>query len=86
MGHCPDPDSDERFERQSCNTEECPPSVRCNSLVDVLLLLDTSGSVRPDGFAVEQRLAQDLLDALDIGETTHAGILSFAATTEVLPA
>merc|ERR1719352_1405392 len=83
-GQCPDPDSAERMERQSCNTEECPPEVRCNSLVDVLLLLDTSGSVRPEGFAAEQALALGLLDALDVGTTTHAGVLSFAATTEVV--
>merc|ERR1719160_1089769 len=84
MGQCPDPDSAERMERQSCNTEECPPEVRCNSLVDVLLLVDTSGSVRPEGLAAEQALALGLLDALDVGKTTHAGILSFAATTEVV--
>lgn len=83
MGKCPDEGSDLRLERISCNDLECPAELRCNSQVDVLLVVDSSGSVRPEGFSLEQSLARSLVSKV-VGEGAQVGVVAFADEAEVV--
>ena len=75
-GYCSDPDcfekteqcADIRFEQKPCNDMKCDNNVACNSKIDLLLLLDGSGSVRPKGFKKEKKFAEDLLSRMTISE------------------
>jgi len=52
VGLCPDERSHERMERRRCNNFECStPTPKCNSTVDLVIALDSSGSVGAAGFA-----------------------------------
>lgn len=65
-GWCPSDESDMRFEREDCNPEPCDEVktkdglVKCNSSVDVVLLLDASGSVQEEGWKKTQVFGANL--------------------------
>jgi hypothetical protein len=86
-GYCSDPDcfekteqcADIRFEQKPCNDMKCDNNVACNSKIDLLLLLDGSGSVRPKGFKKEKKFAEDLLSRMSISEEgAKAGYILFS--------
>uniref|UniRef100_A0A7S1M5B3 VWFA domain-containing protein n=1 Tax=Alexandrium catenella TaxID=2925 RepID=A0A7S1M5B3_ALECA len=80
-GECPHADSPARLERKTCNTQACirdksKPLV-CTSKVDVVLLLDGSGSIGTTGWAATKKFAKTFVDAFDgqnAGATTDAQI------------
>jgi uncharacterized protein YegL len=91
-GHCSDPDcfekteqcADIRFEQKPCNDFKCDNNVACDSKVDLLLLLDGSGSVRSRGFKKEKQFAEDLLGRMSLGEDgAKAGYIKFSKKIEI---
>jgi len=44
-GKCPLPKSDDRFEHQVCNDQICPQEINCIADMDVIIVLDGSGSM-----------------------------------------
>jgi len=91
-GYCSDPDcfekteqcADIRFEQKPCNDMKCDNNVACNSKIDLLLLLDGSGSVRPKGFKKEKKFAEDLLSRMTISEEgAKAGYILFSKKIEI---
>merc|ERR1719235_555197 len=44
-GFCPEPHTEMRFERQSCNNFPCPKNIECVADLDVVLVQDGSGSL-----------------------------------------
>lgn len=68
-GKCPGPWNWRRLRYRRCNTRPCkvpkgqvPP---CNKSLDVVLLLDGSGSMRSWGFQAEKKAALNILDSFD---------------------
>lgn len=59
----------------------------CLSAQDVVLILDTSGSIDADEFALEQQFAVELIDGLPVSEDdTKVGVTQFASSAgEILP-
>jgi len=49
-GACPEPKSKARFMRQSCNVQTCNGDEVCTSNLDVVLAIDSSGSLTEKGF------------------------------------
>lgn len=79
LGHCPSEESHKRMERRRCNAFECKnPVPKCNSTVDLVVALDSSGSVGADGFAE----AKGFIEALFARFTDSAQISLITFATE----
>jgi len=63
-GFCDHPNSDERFEQRPCNDLACDPTQPwgCQRKIDIVLLLDASGSVRKRGWKRTKKFATWFVD------------------------
>jgi len=85
-GFCADENSEERFEYRPClyageyiGLPPCPPNLVCDSPIDLMLLLDASGSVGSRGFGKEKAFAEDFVNRFEINpEATEVGVISFS--------
>jgi hypothetical protein len=68
-GHCPSVHAQERLWKMDCNEQACKPEpyLRCKSKIDVVLMLDGSGSVRAKGFTHIKHAAERIINNLDMG-------------------
>mmetsp|Transcript_32636 Transcript_32636/g.68983 ORF Transcript_32636/g.68983 Transcript_32636/m.68983 type:complete len:833 (+) Transcript_32636:156-2654(+) len=75
-GRCPTPTSKARLNMVECNMNECPAGVRCASNVDVIVLIDGSGSVKQRGFDLQKQFAKQLITQMemDANRTRHARV------------
>jgi len=67
-GACAAEDSEERFEEATCNTHICEEQrepATCKAKVDVVFLIDGSGSLGPEGYAASKDFASKFAEALD---------------------
>jgi len=62
-GKCSGPWSEERLEYKQCNVFGCPVVPVCNQTLDVVLLLDGSGSLGKTGWKAEIKMAEAFVDA-----------------------
>lgn len=72
-GHCPDAESAERVQYQPCNEQACvvpadQDTLRCDSKLDVILVLDGSASLGSDGWTKVRQSALQLAASLTGGE------------------
>jgi len=78
---CPAADSAERYQEIDCNDHTCVPTqgstLLCASKVDVIILLDGSGSLGASGWDQMKGIGKDLVDAFT-SENTQVGILVFS--------
>jgi len=69
LGSCPATDSADRLQYMRCNPDKCKPKngalLTCAAKVDVILLLDGSGSVGTTGWETVKKAGADLVKALD---------------------
>jgi len=78
-GFCAHPDSDERFEDRPCNDEPCPNNLVCNGDLDVMMLMDGSGSVGAKGFEFEKLFMEDFVSRFNMGDgTAKIGLILFS--------
>merc|ERR1719281_62614 len=78
-GFCAHENSDERFEARPCNDQKCPPNLVCDSELDLMILMDGSGSVGSKGFSQEKEFAEAFINRFEIGpDKTEMGIISFS--------
>jgi hypothetical protein len=80
-GECPEWRDHERMNMQECNMNPCPPDVSCVDEMDLVILVDGSGSVEwtPGGWEAEKAFVDTLLDRLTFGETAvKAGVALFS--------
>jgi hypothetical protein len=67
-GSCPQADAPERLQYQHCNPQECKTGLKCDSVLDVVLLLDGSGSVgEATGWAATKAAAASLINSFNTG-------------------
>mmetsp|Transcript_15205 Transcript_15205/g.34688 ORF Transcript_15205/g.34688 Transcript_15205/m.34688 type:complete len:856 (-) Transcript_15205:28-2595(-) len=81
-GTCPDVTSSQRRESVMCATTACPtsPLPECASAVDLVLLLDESGSVTEAGFNNMKSLTNLLVARLQLSsELAKAGVVTFGS-------
>jgi Mg-chelatase subunit ChlD len=50
LGKCPTADHADRLEEQECNTQECVGDEICVAMQDLVIAVDSSGSLRESGF------------------------------------
>jgi len=73
------------FQEQECNAIECPSFLVCRSKLDLVLILDGSGSMGELGFDAEKVFAHSLLDRVELGEeAAKVGLISFSKTINTL--
>jgi len=72
QGTCPSTDAPERIEFKRCNMNQCSPQhsslLRCVAKLDIILLLDGSGSVGSAGFDLLKQAAQKLIGAFQMSD------------------
>jgi len=71
-GHCPSLHDPERLWKMDCNTHACTlgvfkPFLRCMSKIDLVLVLDGSGSMHREGFAHLKQGALNIINNLEMG-------------------
>jgi len=81
QGFCAEPTSEHRLQFKDCNDFDCvdflPPGrtvLRCESKVDVLVLLDSSGSLGETGWTQSYKLGSALIRALADGVTKDSDV------------
>jgi uncharacterized protein YegL len=78
-GFCAHENSDERFESLPCNDIKCPPNLVCDGELDIMLLMDGSGSVGNKGFTQEKEFADAFIKRFEMTpDKTEMGIISFS--------
>jgi len=68
-GQCADHDADHRQEYQVCNEAACTGNVTCESKLDVVILLDGSGSLGEKGWEQTKKAGQMIVESFHGGES-----------------
>ena len=56
----------------------------CSQNVDLVFVLDASGSIKPDGFEQVKQFTKDIVDSFEIGhDKTHVGVVTFSEFAEL---
>jgi uncharacterized protein with von Willebrand factor type A (vWA) domain len=90
-GKCPAMDDDLRHQMKSCNDERCmvaagKKTLQCASKVDLILLLDGSGSLGQSGWDGELMAAGMIAEAMAGGKAgdVKMALMVFSAKTEII--
>lgn len=82
QGQCIDPEDPSRMQFQDCNTYDCsemlPPGsnrtlVKCTAMIDLVIMLDGSGSLGEYGWQSFKGMAEQLVSAME-GNTTGVNL------------
>jgi len=74
-GECADEQDPERMAFTPCNDFDCGDApLKCESKVDVIILLDSSASLGEDGWTASHHLAGKLMEALGSGDNVQAKV------------
>merc|ERR1740130_1094673 len=63
VGMCPSNTAPDRLQHKECNNFACPNKLQCNKELDIVFLLDGSGSLGEKGWKAEIKAAQTFVDA-----------------------
>lgn len=69
-GTCADMWSSDRLEYKKCNMHACHPKVHCHSKVDVILVLDGSGSLGSTGWEHTKKFAKTFTEAFESADAS----------------
>merc|ERR1719352_342967 len=86
-GYCPEWYDEARMQAAYCNTQECPPDLVCEAQLDMLMLLDGSGSVNwyGPGFESERAFALAMFNLMSFGDAgAKAGVILFSWEAELV--
>merc|ERR1719482_715215 len=81
QGSCPEWWESERMQEAYCNTMDCPQDLVCTAQLDMLVLIDGSGSVNwyGPGFEQERSFTKKLFELMSFGaEGAKAGVILFS--------
>merc|ERR1719421_2006882 len=81
QGSCPEWWEPERMQKAYCNTMDCPQDLVCTAQMDMLVLIDGSGSVNwyGPGFEQERSFTKKLFELMSFGaEGAKAGVILFS--------
>jgi len=63
IGECPDQWSPDRMQYKKCNEVRCPGKMECKKELDIVFLLDGSGSLGANGWKAEIKAANTFVDS-----------------------
>ena len=79
---CAGPESKVRLQPEICNDEPCPEGLTCGSPLDLVVLLDGSGSVIDEDFAAQKAHVTGIIDRLEFGEDlAKVGVAVYGGNT-----
>jgi hypothetical protein len=86
QGHCDAPDSEKRLQTRECNTMDCQSiipagrtTLKCNAMVDLIILLDGSGSLGWYGWTESKKMLLNYIEAMNGGPSgVNIGLLLFS--------
>jgi len=87
QGECPTPGSNDRMQFKKCNVKACPApasaesTIQCKAKIDLILLLDGSGSLGAAGWKATKAAAQMIIGAMDKDEAQIAVLLYSGPST-----
>merc|ERR1719159_963216 len=87
QGSCPEWWEPERMQEAYCNTMDCPQDLVCTAQMDMLVLIDGSGSVNwyGPGFEQERSFTKKLFELMSFGaEGAKAGVILFSWEAELV--
>jgi len=87
QGSCPEWWESERMQEAYCNTMDCPQDLVCTAQLDMLVLIDGSGSVNwyGPGFEQERSFTKKLFELMSFGaEGAKAGVILFSWEAELV--
>merc|ERR1719235_138040 len=87
QGSCPEWWEPERMQEAYCNTMDCPQDLVCTAQLDMLVLIDGSGSVNwyEPGFEQERSFTKKLFELMSFGaEGAKAGVILFSWEAELV--
>merc|ERR1719486_55009 len=87
QGSCPEWWEPERMQEAYCNTMDCPQDLVCTEQMDMLVLVDGSGSVNwyGPGFESERAFTKSMFSLLSFGDTgAKAGVILFSWEAELI--
>merc|ERR1719405_146354 len=87
QGSCPEWWEPERMQEAYCNTMDCPQDLVCTAQMDMLVLIDGSGSVNwyGPGFEQERSFTKKLFELMSFGaEGAKAGVILFSWEAELI--
>lgn len=90
LGHCDAPDSEARLETESCNPQSCQSLIpqgrsllECTAEIDVIIVLDGSGSLGSYGWQESKETVEKLVGSLKGGETgVNVGVILFSGPAQ----
>jgi len=88
-GSCPDKWALERLQYKKCNEIECPiddsasfPAMKCKATLDIILLIDGSGSLGTTGWEAEKKAASMFVDSFRLANAdTQIGVILYSGPT-----
>jgi len=86
-GYCPESWDWDRLQAQWCAEFYCPPDLTCEEKMDLVVLVDGSGSVEWEagGFQAEKTFTKHLFDLLAFGDDgAKAGVVLFSWEAELI--
>merc|ERR1719420_367338 len=86
-GPCAGPTDPERMQSAFCNIQDCPKDLVCTEQMDLIVLVDGSGSVNwyGPGFEAERTFTLNMFELLAFGETgAKAGVILFSWEAELV--
>jgi hypothetical protein len=92
-GHCPEQDHPLRLEARACNSTAstsctvADKAAHCASPLDIVVILDGSGSIGDDGFTHAKSFVKDVVTRAGLGQqgaNTRMGIISFSGSAQVV--
>jgi len=86
QGDCPAPGSSKRTQFKKCHIKSCPKpakksTIQCGSKLDLILVLDGSGSLGKKGWAATRKAAGLILDSMD-KEKVQVAVLAYSGPTK----
>merc|ERR1719191_664264 len=86
-GYCPEWWMEDRLQAAWCNTMDCPPDLVCEAQMDMLVLVDGSGSVNwyGPGFESERTFTKKMFELMAFGDQgAKAGVVLFSWEAELV--
>jgi hypothetical protein len=86
LGECAAPNHESRFQSEVCNTQSCQTllqpgqtTLKCSAMIDLIILVDSSGSLGSYGWEESKKMATHLVQAMEGGPTmVNVGVIEFS--------
>mmetsp|Transcript_14734 Transcript_14734/g.36222 ORF Transcript_14734/g.36222 Transcript_14734/m.36222 type:complete len:945 (-) Transcript_14734:148-2982(-) len=84
-GRCAKPLHSSRYERQPCNTNDCPPDPVCDAKMDIVFVVDSSGSWTEKGYKVLRKFLDGYLTKYKMDKShVKIGIVEFSKDAHII--